>query len=85
MRSMLKLMAMVVAVSLLAVGCASAPQNLAMATASEIGGYVSKDIEVSEVNRGMTRVSWVAKTSDGRVYDCEADDMVRKVNAVERK
>ena len=70
---------------LFAVGCASSSQNLAMASANAIGGYTSAEIEVSEVDRGMTRVSWVATTSDGRVFLCEADDMVRKVNAVEKK
>lgn len=85
MKNILKFTGIVFAVALFAAGCASAPQNLAMATATEIGGYTSKDVEVSEVERGMTRVSWVAKTNDGRVFDCEADDMVRVVNVVERK
>lgn len=85
MKSMLKMTMIALVAGFLAVGCASTQQNLAMATATEIGGLTSKDVEVSEVDRGMTHVRWVATTKDGRVYDCEADDMVRKVNVVERK
>lgn len=81
----LKLTGILLVAALLAVGCASSSQNLAMASATAIGGYTSAEIQVSEVERGMTRVSWVATTKDGKVFLCEADDMVRKVNAVEKK
>ena len=66
------------------VGCASTPNNLARETARTIGGITSDQVTISDVKRGATSVSWVA-TSPSGVYDCEADDMVRRVNAVKRQ
>ena len=66
------------------VGCASTPNNLARETARTIGGITSDQVTISDVKRGATSVSWVATTPSG-VYDCEADDMVRRVNAVKRQ
>ena len=74
---------LIFAAVLFLVGCASTPDNLARETARTIGGLTSSQVTVSEVKRGATSVSWVAKTPSG-VYDCEADDMVRRVNAVKR-
>ena len=70
--------------ALLLVGCASTPDNLARETARSIGGLRSDQVTVSDVKRGATSVSWVATTPLG-VYDCEADDMVRRVNTVKRE
>jgi hypothetical protein len=70
-------------VSLLLIGCANTSSNLARETARTIGGLRSDQVVVSNVKRGITSVSWVATTPSG-VYDCEADDMVRRVNAVKR-
>ena len=70
--------------ALLLVGCASTPDNLARETARSIGGLRSDQVTVSDVKRGATSVRWVATTPSG-VYDCEADDMVRRVNAVKRE
>ena len=75
---------LIFAAALFIVGCASTPDNLARETARTIGGLTSSQVTVSDVKRGATSVSWVAKTPSG-VYDCEADDMVRRVNAVKRK
>jgi hypothetical protein len=65
-------------------GCASTSDNLARETARTIGGLRPDQVTISDVQRGMTSVSWVAKTPSG-VYDCAADDMVRRVNAVKRE
>ena len=81
MKTVLSLVAIV---GLLFVGCASTSDNLARETARTIGGLRSEQVAVSDVKRGVTSVSWVATTSNG-VYDCEADDMVRRVNAVKRE
>lgn len=70
--------------ALLLIGCASTPNNLARETARTIGGLKSDQVTISDVKRGATSVSWVATTPSG-VYDCEADDMVRRVNAVKRE
>jgi hypothetical protein len=64
-------------------GCASTPDNLARETARTIGGLTSDQVTISNVVRGATSVRWVATTPSG-IYDCEADDMVRRVNAVKR-
>jgi uncharacterized protein YcfL len=80
---MKKLLTLVTATLLLA-GCASTPDNLARETARSIGGLRSDQVVISEVKRGATSVRWVATTPSG-VYDCEADDMVRRVNAVKRE
>ena len=79
---MKKTLAIVSAVLLL-VGCASTSDNLARETARTIGGLRSDQVTITDVKRGMTSVSWVATTPSG-IYDCEADDMVRRVNAVKR-
>jgi len=65
-------------------GCQSTPTNLARETARMIGGLRGDQVTVSNVKRGATSVSWTATTPSG-VYDCEADDMVRRVNAVKRE
>lgn len=74
----------IAAVALMLAGCASTTDNLARETARTIGGLRSDQVAVSDVRRGITSVSWVATTPSG-VYDCEADDMVRRVNAVKRE
>jgi uncharacterized protein YcfL len=40
------------------------------------------DITITDVNRGAFNVDWKATTPDGTTYDCNADDMVRRVNCV---
>ncbi len=60
-------------------GCASTSDNLRMETARYIGGDVSPgQVNVSNIDRGATSVTWKAATPTGN-YDCWADDMVRKV------
>ena len=61
------------------VGCASTPANLQRETARFVGGISSEQVTVSNIERGMTDVKWKAKTPSG-TYNCEADDMVRRVN-----
>lgn len=62
-------------------GCASSNDNLQRATAQEIGNTLTNDVAVSDVNRKATNVSWKAKAPAG-CYQCDADDMVRKVHCV---
>lgn len=64
--------------------CASSPEKLQRATANHIGGITSSDVSVSDIDQGMTAVTWKAKTSNAAYY-CEADDMVREVNCVKDK
>jgi len=76
----------VIAMSLIATGlagCASTPDNLQRETARSIGGLTSDQVTVSDVQRGITNVSWRASTPSGQ-YNCEADDMVRRVNCVKQ-
>lgn len=75
---------LVLILTLLFSGCASTQDNLARETARTIGGLRPGEVTVSDVKRGVTSVSWVATTPNG-IYDCAADDMVRRVNAVKRK
>lgn len=65
-----------------AYGCASTEANLQRESARSIGHGLSPDqIVISNVNRGITNVSWVAASPKGR-FNCYADDMVRRVNCV---
>jgi hypothetical protein len=70
--------------ALFLIGCASTPHNLARETARVIGGLRSDQVSIPNIERGATDVRWVATTPNG-IYDCEADDMVRRVNAVKRE
>lgn len=59
-------------------GCASTDDSLQRATAITIGSHVpTQRIAISDVDRGMTSVSWTA-TANGLAYACSADDMVRR-------
>jgi len=82
-KSTIKMLLAVAAITVLLAGCASTQGNLSRETARTIGGLRSDQVIVSDVRRGVTSVSWVATTPSG-IYDCEADDMVRRVNAVKR-
>ena len=64
-------------------GCASNIQSLQRESARSIGNnFKPNDITISDVNRGALNVDWKATTPDGTTYDCNADDMVRRVNCV---
>lgn len=62
-------------------GCASTTDNLQRESARSIGGMTSGQVAVTDVQRGITNVSWKASAPDGN-YRCEADDMLRRVNCV---
>ena len=81
---MKKIFPTIILLSLLA-GCMNTSDNLARETARTIGGLRPDQVTISDVKRGMTNVSWVATTPNGAIYDCAADDMVRRVNAVKRE
>ncbi|APC97068.1 hypothetical protein [Francisella frigiditurris] len=70
--------------SLILASCASSETGLKQATANNIGGVLSNDVAVSDIDRGATTVSWKAKVNNTN-YSCESDDMVRKVNCVAKK
>jgi hypothetical protein len=67
--------------ALFLVSCASTSESLQRATAIGVGNTLTKDVTVYHVNRGMSSVSWQAKTPSG-CYECDADDMVRNVHCV---
>ena len=60
-------------------GCASSSANLQHATSRALNGYQPNDIAISDVNRGVYFVDWLATTSDGKKFKCNSDDMVRQV------
>ena len=55
--------------------------SLKRATAKEVGNTRLDDVKLYNVDRGVSTVSWYAKTPTG-CYECDADDMVRQVNCV---
>lgn len=62
-------------------GCASNIESLQRESARNIGNNVKpRDITVTDVKRGAMNVDWKATTPDGATYECNADDMVRRVN-----
>jgi hypothetical protein len=73
--------ALLLFLSLFLVSCASTSESLQRATAIGVGNTLTKDVTVYNVNRGMSSVSWQAKTPSG-CYECDADDMVRNVHCV---
>jgi PBP1b-binding outer membrane lipoprotein LpoB len=73
--------ALLLFLSLFLFSCASTSENLHRATANEVGNTLTKDVTIYNVNRGMSSVSWQAKTPSG-CYECDADDMVRHVHCV---
>ena len=63
-------------------GCASTEANLQRESARVIGqGTSPSQVAISNIDRGLTNVSWTAETSKGK-FNCSADDMVRRVNCV---
>ncbi len=71
------------AVGIAFAGCASTTENLQRETARNIGDVHPDKVTVSNVNRGVTSVSWEAETPKGP-YSCSADDMVRRVHCVKK-
>ncbi len=65
------------------IGCANTSANLQRETARFVGGILSEQVEVKDVERGMTEVKWKAVTPKG-LYKCEADDMLRRVNCIKQ-
>jgi PBP1b-binding outer membrane lipoprotein LpoB len=71
-------------VAIIMSGCASTDANLTRETARSIGGNVSPEqVIVTNVDRGMTSVTWKATAPTGS-FDCSADDMVRRVLCVKK-
>lgn len=58
--------------------CASTDDALMRESAMSIGTRADS-VQLREVERGATTVTWEAVTSKG-VYYCTADDMLRRVN-----
>jgi hypothetical protein len=71
------------AVGIVLAGCASTTENLQRETARNIGDLHPDKVTVSNVNRGVTSVTWEADTPKGP-YSCSADDMVRRVHCVKK-
>jgi hypothetical protein len=68
-------------IALMLTSCASSIENLQRATADKVGNTRTADVRIYGVKRGATNVSWIAKTPTG-CYECDADDMVRRVHCV---
>ena len=66
--------------SFLLCSCASSEDSLKRVTAKETNTR-SSEVTVYDIDRGMSNVSWKAKTESG-CYECDADDMVRQVHCV---
>lgn len=82
MKKSLLLIGAIVCLSFFA-GCASNIQSLQRESARVIGNNLRpSDITITDVQRGALNVDWKATTPDGTKYDCNADDMVRRVNCV---
>jgi hypothetical protein len=63
-------------------GCASTTMGIQRETARNLGGDVDPEsVMVSDVDRGMSDIKWLAEV-DGKKYKCYADDMMRKVNCI---
>ncbi|MHB1350321.1 MAG: hypothetical protein ACYCYR_10660 [Desulfobulbaceae bacterium] len=77
------IVSMVLLSSFVLAACASNVQSLQRESARNIGNNLKpSDITITNVQRGAMNVDWKAATPDGTVYDCSADDMVRRVNCV---
>jgi hypothetical protein len=64
--------------------CATTDDSLRHESAASIGGSVTPAaVTVTNVARGMSSVTWSA-TASKKVYDCAADDMLRRVRCVAR-
>jgi hypothetical protein len=80
---MKRMLYMVALVGLLS-ACASTSENLERETARSLGSNISpSDVAISNINRGVTSVSWDA-AAQGVNYSCSADDMVRRVYCVKK-
>ena len=67
-------------------GCASNIESLQRESARNMGNNLKpSDVTITDVKRGALNVYWKATTSDGTVYDCNADDMVRRINCIKVK
>lgn len=70
--------------ALLFCSCVSSVGSLQRVTASEIGDTSTDEVDVYNVNRGATSISWEAKTPSG-CYKCDADDMLKRVHCIKVK
>jgi hypothetical protein len=75
---MMRIFAVVMLVGL--AGCASTNASLVQESQAAITkpGVKAVPVDVKNVDRGATTVTWDAITPDG-VYACAADDMLRRV------
>lgn len=65
-------------------GCANTDTALMRESAITIGGSVRPDsVQLQNVDRGITTVTWDAVTSEG-AFNCSADDMLKRVRCVPR-
>lgn len=65
-------------------GCASTDSALMRESAIAIGGSTTPDnVQLLNVERGLTTVGWDAVTPDG-AYTCNGDDMLKHVRCTLR-
>lgn len=66
-------------------GCASSMGNLQRESARVITpNPLPSSVSISNVRRSASSVEWVATLTDGTVYDCSSDDMLRRALCVKR-
>lgn len=63
--------------------CASTAGNLQRETTRFLGDVDPAGVTISDIDRGLTSVSWNAMAPKGN-YACSADDMVRRVHCVKK-
>jgi hypothetical protein len=63
--------------------CQNSDVNLRRETARSVGDLTPDQVNVADVDRGMTNVDWKAVTPKG-TFRCSADDMLRRVNCVKK-
>lgn len=69
--------------AVLFVGCANTDWSLQREAARSMGGVTPDSVKITNVQRGLTTVTWDAESSKG-LYKCSADDMVRSVLCVKK-
>ncbi|MFC3053620.1 hypothetical protein [Kordiimonas pumila] len=65
-------------------GCVNTSSSLERETARFVGDVSPEAITVLNIDRGMLSVKWDARVKDGRVYRCDADDMMKRVHCVQQ-
>ena len=75
--------ALSLAAILVLAGCANMDSALQRETARAIDGNVRPDdVKLSNVDRSFMSVKWNVEVDQQGLYECNADDMLKRVNCV---